>query len=87
MTAIRCQTLQKISNVNLRSLEQWDKVIYLLFAQNKAAIDLYLLQVVFPKEAKEFPHKLFGSSLDLAEKQEKPITSERAHSALLLFGC
>ncbi|KAN0075565.1 hypothetical protein V8E55_011588, partial [Tylopilus felleus] len=57
------------------SLEQWDKVIYLLFAQNKAAIDLYLSQVVFPKEAKEFPHKLFGSSLDLAEKQEKPITS------------
>ena len=68
--------LQKLSEINLRSSEQWDKVIFPLFAWNQAAIDFYLSRVVFPKEAKEFPWKLFGSSWDLAEKREKLITSE-----------
>ena len=69
-------SLQKLGEINLKSSEQWDKVTFPLFSRNKAAIDLYLSRVVFPKQAKEFPWKISGSSWDLAEKREKPIIGE-----------
>jgi hypothetical protein len=69
-------SLRKLSEINLRSSEQWDKVIFPLFGRNQATIDFYLSRVVFPQEAKEFPWKLSGSSWDLGEKREKPTTGE-----------
>ena len=74
-------SLHKFSDINLNSSEQWDNVIFPLFSRNQLAIDFYLSRVVFPKEAKEFPYKLSGSSWDLAEKREKLVTGERAHSS------
>jgi hypothetical protein len=68
--------LRRLSEINLRSSEQWDKVIFPLFARNQATIDFYLSRVVFPQEAKEFPWKLSGSSWDLVEKREKLTTGE-----------
>jgi hypothetical protein len=68
------KSLQELSEINLRSLEQWDNVVFPLFAQNQGVINFYLSRVVFPKEAKEFPCKISGSSWDLAEKREKLIT-------------
>ena len=68
--------LRKLSEINLRSSEQWDKVIFPLFTRNQATIDFYLSRVVFPQEAKEFPSKLSGSSWDLGEKREKLTTGE-----------
>ena len=70
------KSLQELSEINLRASEQWDNVIFPLFARNQGAIDFYLSRVVFPKEAKEFPCKLSGSSWDLAEKREKLVTGE-----------
>ena len=70
------ESLQKLGEINLRSSEQWDNVIFPLFAWNQAAIDFYLSRVVFLREVKEFPCKLSGSSWDLAEKREKLITGE-----------
>ena len=70
------KSLQELSEINLRSSEQWDNVIFPLFVRNQAAIDFYLSRVVFPKEATEFPWKLSGSSWDLAEKREKLVTGE-----------
>ncbi|KAF8546830.1 hypothetical protein OG21DRAFT_1450846 [Imleria badia] len=67
-------SLRNLSDINLRSSEQWDKVIFPIFSRNQAAIDFYLSRVVFPKEAKEFPWKLAGSSWDLGEKRDKLIT-------------
>ena len=69
-------SLQKLGDINFRSLEEWDNVILPHFARNQAAIDFYLSRVVFPKEAQEFLSKLSGSSWDLAEKREKLITGE-----------
>ncbi|KAF8554401.1 hypothetical protein OG21DRAFT_1484696 [Imleria badia] len=68
------ESLQRLNEINLRSSEQWDKVTFPLFSRNQATIDFYLSQVVFRKEAKEFPWKLSGSSWDLAEKRDKLIT-------------
>ena len=64
----------KLKDINLRSSKQWDNVIFPLFSRNQATIDFYLSQVVFPREARDFPFKLSGSSWDLAEKREKLIT-------------
>ena len=69
-------SLRALSEINLRSSEQWDKLIFPLFSRNQAAIDFYLSRMVFPHEAKEFPWKLSGSSWDLGEKREKLITGE-----------
>ncbi|KAG9312774.1 hypothetical protein JVU11DRAFT_6186 [Chiua virens] len=73
-TGMLPKSLQELGEINLRSSEQWDKVTFPLFTRNQATIDFYLSRVVFPKEAKEFPWKLAGSSWDLAEKREKLIT-------------
>ncbi|KAG9308685.1 hypothetical protein JVU11DRAFT_11642 [Chiua virens] len=67
-------SLQHLGEFNLESSEQWDKYLYPIFSCNQTAIDFYLSRVVFPKEAKEFPWKLGGSSWDIAEKKERPIT-------------
>ena len=69
---------QELKDINLKSSERWDNVMFPLFSRNQATIDFYLSRVVFPKEAKEFPMKLSGSSWDLAEKREKLITGARA---------
>ena len=70
------ESLRKLRDINLKSSDQWDKVVFPLFSRNQATIDFYLARVVFPKEAKEFPWKLYGSSWDLVEKREKLITGE-----------
>ena len=69
-------SLRKLNDINLRSSEQWDNVIFPLFTRNQAAINLYLSRVVFPQEAKDFPWKLSASSWDLVEKREKLVTGE-----------
>ncbi|KAF8557183.1 hypothetical protein OG21DRAFT_1601805 [Imleria badia] len=66
--------IQDVSNVNIKSSEQWDNYLFPLFARNQGAINFYLSRVVFPKEAKEIPWKLVASSWDLAELREHPIT-------------
>ena len=69
-------SLRKLGEINLRSSEQWDNVIFPFFAWNQAAVNFYLSRVIFPKEAKEFPWKLSGSSWDLVEKRKKLISGE-----------
>ena len=76
-------SLRQFSSINLRSSEQWDKVTFPLFTRNQAVIDFYLSQVVFRKEAMEFPWKLTASSWDLTEKREKVVTGESACSSLV----
>ena len=71
-------SLQNLGEFNLGSSEQWDSHLFPIFAYNQATINFYLSRFVFPKEAKEYPHKLVASNWDLAEKRELPITGERA---------
>ena len=64
-TAPEC--LRQVNGINIKSREQWKKDLFPIFSRNKATIDFYLSQVVFPKEGKEFPYKLSSSGWDLAE--------------------
>ncbi|KAI6125916.1 hypothetical protein EDD16DRAFT_1757564 [Pisolithus croceorrhizus] len=66
--------LRQISGINTQSLEQWNLHLFPLFSHNQSTIDFYLSQVVFPKEAKEFPSRLSSCGWDLAEKREHVTT-------------
>ena len=54
------ECLRTLNGINIKSLEQWKEHLFPLFSRNQATVDFYLSNVVFPKEAKEFPSKLVG---------------------------
>ena len=66
----RFKTLQ---GVNLEDHEQ-RKDLFALLKWNKLVVDFFLSTFAFPKEAKEFLHKLQTSGWDIAEKREHPTT-------------
>ena len=61
------QELREICAVNIRDIEQLRNHLVPLFSWNQAVIDFFLAQVVFPREAKEFPEKIATSGWDIAE--------------------
>ena len=64
----------QLSGVNLSDSGHCTRAVfpYLRFA--KGVIDFYLSHIVFPKEMKEFPHKLSSSGWDLARTKTFPTT-------------
>ncbi|OBZ74845.1 hypothetical protein A0H81_05455 [Grifola frondosa] len=68
------QSLRELNGVNLRSPEQCQQYLIPLFRRNISVIDFFLSQVVFPKEAKEFPQKQAASGWDIAEKKHHVTT-------------
>ncbi|KAG9309802.1 hypothetical protein JVU11DRAFT_10178 [Chiua virens] len=68
------ECLRSLNGVNLKSSEQWSTYLFPLFRRNRATVDFYLSNVVFPKAAKEFPSKLSCSGWDLVEKKERVLT-------------
>jgi CheY-like chemotaxis protein len=63
------ESLQHLSGINMESAEQFTDCLVPHFGRNKTVIDFYLAQIVFRKEAKEFPNKLSCSAWDLAERK------------------
>ncbi|KAL4070179.1 hypothetical protein V8B97DRAFT_1917882 [Scleroderma yunnanense] len=70
-------TPHHVSKINIGSPKQWKEHLFPMFSHNKATIDCYLSQVVFPKEAKEFLFKLSSSSWDLAEERMHVVTAHQ----------
>ncbi|KZP04851.1 hypothetical protein FIBSPDRAFT_843536 [Athelia psychrophila] len=68
------KSFQHLNSVNMDDPEQRDTIIFPRFRFNHFVIDFYLSQVVFPRAAKEFPHKLATSGWDLAEKKAQLVT-------------
>ncbi|KIK28278.1 hypothetical protein PISMIDRAFT_610109 [Pisolithus microcarpus 441] len=66
--------LRQISGINTQSLDQWNRYLFPMFSCNQSTVDFYLSQVVFPKEAREFPSKLSSCGWDLAEEREHVTT-------------
>ncbi|KAF8539120.1 hypothetical protein BDD12DRAFT_883199 [Trichophaea hybrida] len=66
--------LKRLNGINLDDKKQWHEVTYPIFRYNKAVIDSYLSDIVFPKQAKEFPHKLSTSGWDVAGSKTHPTT-------------
>ncbi|KAL4070379.1 hypothetical protein J3A83DRAFT_4390668 [Scleroderma citrinum] len=67
-------TFRHVNGINIKSSEQWREHLVPIFSHNKATIDYYLSQIVFPRAAKEFSFKLSCSSWDLAEERPHVVT-------------
>ncbi|KAH7902811.1 hypothetical protein BJ138DRAFT_1021495, partial [Hygrophoropsis aurantiaca] len=68
------EELRHPSGINLESSQQRKEYLIPIFRRNQAVINFFLSQVVFPKEAKEFPLKLVCSGWDLAERKSNVTT-------------
>ncbi|KAF8251192.1 hypothetical protein K440DRAFT_596393 [Wilcoxina mikolae CBS 423.85] len=68
------ESIRTLSGVNIDDFEQRSTLVFPQLRNRKCVIDFYLSQVVFPKDAKEFPHKLSTSGWDLAEERTLPTT-------------
>ncbi|GLA55866.1 hypothetical protein AnigIFM63604_003085 [Aspergillus niger] len=67
--------LQVLTGVNLEDTWTFMEVLYPHLQYQKGLVDFNLSRVVFPKEAKEFPHKLCTSAWDLPSKPNQPLTT------------
>lgn len=68
------EELRHMSNINLENKQQWEKEFFPRFYNNRQAINFFLAELVFPKEAKQFSHKLSTSAWDLATLKTHPTT-------------
>lgn len=62
--------LRHLIGVNTKDVQKFTNDIVPIFQYNQATIDFYLSQVVFPKNAKEFPSKLGTSGWDLVAHKD-----------------
>ncbi|KAI0275452.1 hypothetical protein BC834DRAFT_852936 [Gloeopeniophorella convolvens] len=67
------ESQRQLKGVNTKDKAQIDALLDLL-SRNARVIDFYLSHVVFPRAAKEFPHKLSTSGWDLVEEKAKITT-------------
>ncbi|KAK2624987.1 hypothetical protein QTJ16_005356 [Diplocarpon rosae] len=63
-----------ISGINLKDEVQCVELVFPSLRFAKAAVDYYLAHIVFPKEMKEFPHKLSASGWDIGRHKTLPTT-------------
>lgn len=68
------KSFQQLRGLNLEDRFQCTSLVFPCFKYAKAAVDYFLSHIVFPKEMKEFPHKLTASGWDLGEKKKLPTT-------------
>ncbi|KAF7328474.1 hypothetical protein MVEN_02534300 [Mycena venus] len=67
-------SLREVIGINMEDPDQRRNILIPLFCRNLAVVNFYLRQVVFPKEAKQFPYKLATSAWDLAGKKKHFVT-------------
>ena len=66
--------LRQLKGVNTWDEKQMDELLVPQFSRNKAMVDFYLSQIVFPRAARAFSSKLPSSGWDLVE-HKKNITT------------
>ena len=67
-------SIGSVRGINIEDTQQHRTVLFPLFRFNKAMINFYLVDTVFPSAAKEFPNKIPTSGWDLAEIRRNPTT-------------
>ena len=65
---------RQLTGINLSDPAQFSQMVFPPLRLAKGAIDFYLSHIVFPKEMKEFPHKLSASGWDIARAKIHPTT-------------
>ncbi|KAF4884001.1 hypothetical protein CGCFRS4_v013080 [Colletotrichum fructicola] len=64
----------QLSGVNLEDYQLCTEVLFPCLRYAKSVIDYFLAHIMFPKELKEFPHKLSASGWDIGEVKPHPTT-------------
>ncbi|KAK1980119.1 hypothetical protein LZ30DRAFT_595422 [Colletotrichum cereale] len=64
----------QLFGVNLEDRLQCIEQVFPCLRYSKAVVDYFLEHIVFPKELKEFPHKLSASGWDIGEEKPHPTT-------------
>ncbi|KAK0270797.1 hypothetical protein LTR35_013849 [Friedmanniomyces endolithicus] len=64
----------QLDGINLKDRHQFATELLPRLRFGKASIDYFLANIVFPKEMKEFPHKLSASGWDIGKKKALPTT-------------
>ena len=65
---------RQLTGINLSDPAQCSRMVFPPLRLAKGAIDFYVSRIVFPKEMKEFPHKLSSSGWDIARTKVHPTT-------------
>lgn len=65
---------QQLTGINLSDAMQCSQIVFPSLRFAKGAIDFYMSRLVFPREMKEFPHKLSASGWDIARAKVHPTT-------------
>lgn len=65
---------RQLTGINLSDPAQCSRLVFPPLRLAKGAIDFYMSRIVFPKEMKEFPHKLSSSGWDIARAKVHPTT-------------
>lgn len=68
------EEFRRLNSINVEDREQFKQVLVPAFARNVAVVNFFLSAVAFPKQAKQFPHKLVTSGWDLAETKSHVTT-------------
>lgn len=63
-----------LEGINIKDREQCSTQIFPAIRHRKKVVDYFCSNIVFPKEMKEFPHKLSGSGWDLGKLKAHPLT-------------
>jgi len=69
------QELRSIDGINMRDREQCLRTLFPILRYSKGAIDYFLARIVFPREMKEFPHKLSASGWDIGRAKAHSTTA------------
>jgi hypothetical protein len=68
------QSFHHLVGVNLKDQIQCEVQVFPDLRYSKGAIDYFLSHIVFPREMKEFPHKLSSSGWDVGQTKTHPTT-------------
>lgn len=67
-------TFRQLAGINIKDRVQCVEQIFPHLRYSKGAIDYFLSYCVFPKEMKEFPHKISASGWDIGQVKRHPTT-------------
>ncbi|OAA71462.1 hypothetical protein ISF_02013 [Cordyceps fumosorosea ARSEF 2679] len=67
-------SFHSLNGVNLKDVDQVTREVFPHLRQAKSVVDYYLSQMIFPKEMKEFSHKLSSSGWDLGAQKSHATT-------------
>lgn len=67
-------SFRQLQGINLKDRPLCISEVFPALRFAKSVIDFFLAHIVFPKEMKEFPHKLWASGWDIGKRKRRPVT-------------